>query len=487
MIFGENLRNRRVFMSKRLSTLEFTTRARIVHGDKYDYSRVEYNSSHDKVCIICPEHGEFWQTPNDHLSGKGCRKCAAIATSCRNQSTTKKFIEKAKTIHGDKYDYSLTIYQGSHNKVCIICPKHGEFWQSATNHLCGLGCEKCKNEKVRDLKSKGRDEFIREARVIHGDKYNYDEVIYKNNRSRLRIICPTHGAFYQMAGNHLRGCGCQKCAWEYKNAQKTKSTEDFIVEARKIHGNKFDYSKTIYVGANIKVCITCPIHGDFEQTPSSHIHGTGCPICSTIKASNQLRSSANEFIAKANIVHSFKYNYSQVEYVNAITNVCVICPEHGAFYPTPNNHLRGSGCPICDSSRLELQIQNSFESIEPQKTFPWLKHNKALRLDFYIDDLKVAIECQGIQHFKPVDFAGKGEEWANELYLDLVERDKCKFDLCTQHNIKMIYFFPEDFMQYEGASTYKDKTCFYNLCDLRDYLSNLRLKCPQSLPIQQNN
>lgn len=460
------------FMRK-LTTTEFIMRARGVHGNRYDYSHAVYVSSHVKVCIICPEHGEFLQSPNGHLNGKGCRKCAGVSIGNRNKHTTDNFIEKAKKIHGDKYDYSLVDYQGSHKKVCIICPVHGQFWQSATNHLCGLGCEKCKNEKVRDLKSKGRVEFIHEAKVIHGNKYNYDEIVYKNYRSRLRIICPTHGAFYQMAGNHLKGCGCQKCATEYKKTQITKSTKEFIEEANNVHGYRYDYSKTVYIGANLKVCITCPIHGDFEQTPSSHIHGAGCPICSTIKASNQLRSSAEEFIEKANIVHSFKYDYSKVEYVNAITNVCVICPDHGAFYPTPNNHLRGSGCPICDSSRLELQIQNSFVNIVPQKTFPWLKYNRALRLDFYIESLNIAIECQGIQHFQPVDFAGKGVEWANQLYLELLERDKCKYELCAKHNIKIIYFFPTVFMQYEGASFYMDKICFHDLSELRNYLKKI--------------
>lgn len=353
--------------------------------------------------------------------------------------STSDFIADARKVHGDRYDYSLVDYQGSHKKVCIICPVHGQFWQSATNHLCGLGCEKCKNEKIRELKSKGRDEFIKEARIIHGDKYNYDEVIYKNNRSRLRIICPTHGEFYQMAGNHLKGCGCQKCANEYKNAQKTKSTEEFIAEAKQVHGDRFDYSKTVYVGAHRKVCITCRIHGDFKQDPSSHIKGVGCPICSTIKASDQLRSSAEEFIEKANQIHSFKYDYSKVEYVNAITRVCVICPAHGEFYPTPNNHLRGSGCPQCNESRLEREVRLLLKrhkiDFNSQQTFAWLTFDGNMYLDFFLPEYNIAIECQGIQHFQPIDFFG-GEKAYNEL----AERDKHKRILCKQHHIKIVYY-----------------------------------------------
>ena len=121
-------------MSKRKSNDEFIGEAQLIHHNKYDYSKVEYANNKTKVCIICPEHGEFWQTPSDHLNGKGCPQCAG---NVRCDKDT--FIEKAKHTHNDRYDYSKVEYVNAHTKVCIICPEHGEFWQTPNNHLNGNG------------------------------------------------------------------------------------------------------------------------------------------------------------------------------------------------------------------------------------------------------------------------------------------------------------------------------------------------------------
>ena len=130
-------------MSK-ITTNEIIAKAKLVHGDKYDYSKVDYVKDYIKVCIICPEHGEFWQRPHAHLQGQGCPKCKSKKQTC----TTDEFIAKAKKIHGDKYDYSKVDYSNAHTKVCIICPNHGEFWQTPNNHLRGHGCPKCKRNKL---------------------------------------------------------------------------------------------------------------------------------------------------------------------------------------------------------------------------------------------------------------------------------------------------------------------------------------------------
>lgn len=119
------------------TTEQFIKDSISVHGNKYDYSKVEYKNAITKVCIICPDHGEFWQTPNQHQQGSGCPKCAGL------RITTEEWIKKAKEIHGNKYDYSKVEYRGSKEKVCIICPEHGEFWQIPYNHLNGVGCYEC--------------------------------------------------------------------------------------------------------------------------------------------------------------------------------------------------------------------------------------------------------------------------------------------------------------------------------------------------------
>ena len=149
-------------MSKRKSNDEFIREAQSIHHNRYDYSKVEYANNKTKVCIICPEHGEFWQTPSDHLNGKGCPQCAG---NVRCDKDT--FIEKAKRIHNDRYDYSKVEYVNAHTKVCIICPEHGEFWQTPNNHLNGNGCPLCKNRKIGDGLRDTVEDFTKKSNEIH--------------------------------------------------------------------------------------------------------------------------------------------------------------------------------------------------------------------------------------------------------------------------------------------------------------------------------
>ena len=149
-------------MSKRKSNDEFIREAQSIHHNRYDYSKVEYTNNKTKVCIVCPEHGEFWQTPSDHLNGKGCPQCAG---NVRCDKDT--FIEKAKHMHNDRYDYSKVEYVNAHTKVCIICPEHGEFWQTPNNHLNGNGCPLCKNRKIGDGLRDTVEDFTKKSNEIH--------------------------------------------------------------------------------------------------------------------------------------------------------------------------------------------------------------------------------------------------------------------------------------------------------------------------------
>ena len=153
----------------------FIEKARQIHNDKYDYSKVNYVNSRTKVCIICPTHGEFWQTPHNHLKGYGCAECGK-EKSHLSKITTEDFIVKSKEIHGNKYDYSKACYKTCDIKVCIICPEHGEFWQTPSNHINGSGCPKCANEKRKNTLLKDTKLFIDAATLIHGEKTE-DEII----------------------------------------------------------------------------------------------------------------------------------------------------------------------------------------------------------------------------------------------------------------------------------------------------------------------
>ena len=344
---------------KGLSSEEYIIEAHKVHGDKYDYSKVDYKSKKEKICIICPEHGEFWQIAQSHLSGHGCPKCAIEHCGDTQRLSKEDFISKAKSIHGDKYDYSKVEYVNAQTKVCIICPEHGEFLQIPNAHLRGNGCPKCGGKLVNNT-----EDFISRSNEIHNNKYDYSKVKYINSQTKVCIICPEHGEFWVTPNNHLRGKGCPKCSGKYK------TTQEFIELAKKVHNNKYDYSKTIFVNNATKVCIICPEHGEFWQGPYQHLNGNGCPECAFEKTSERLRLTTKEFIRKACEVHGDKYDYSKVEYVGNNTPVCIICPEHGEFWQTPASHWCGNGCPKCASNYKYT-------------TEEWKKKAKAVHADKY--------------------------------------------------------------------------------------------------------
>ena len=260
-----------------MNTEEFINKANKVHNGKYDYSKVEYVNAKTKICIICPEHGEFWQTPNNHLSGKGCALCANENKLHLYNKSNDKFISEAQMIHNGKYDYSKVEYVNAKTKICIICPEHGEFWQTPHNHLQGQGCPKCSPTLKLN-----KDVFIENSNKKHNGKYDYSKVKYINNRTKVCIICPEHGEFWQTPSNHMYGYGCAKCANSLNAENHTSNTDIFIEKAKLMHLNKYDYSKVKYINNRTKVCIICPEHGEFWQTPDAHLSNKGCPKCGRV-------------------------------------------------------------------------------------------------------------------------------------------------------------------------------------------------------------
>lgn len=353
---------------------------------------------------------------------------------------TKDFIKKAKEVHGNKYDYSKVEYVNNATKVCIICPEHGEFWQKPQRHLSGQRCRKCSCEAIRISHSNTTDDFIKKAKKIHGDKYDYSKVEYVNTNTKVCIICPEHGEFWQTPHNHLAGHLCQKCG----NKVEVLNQDDFIKKAKEIHNEKYDYSKVKYIKSIEKVCIICPEHGEFWQTPHMHLKGAGCPKCGRKRTVASRKLSNDIFIERARKIHGYKYDYSKVECNGGHNKVCIICPEHGEFWQTPSKHLFGRGCPVCSESQIERTVRvwlekNNIEYSKDKK-FDWLINKTNLKLDFYLPKYNIAIECQGIQHFKPIRYFN-GQEGYN--YLTFC--DNLKKKLCSERNIPIIYInYDED-------------------------------------------
>jgi predicted GIY-YIG superfamily endonuclease len=266
-------------MSKRSTSEIFIEKALLIHGNTYDYSEVVYVNNHTKVKILCRIHGIFLQTPNNHLSGQNCPDCGLAAGSCKQTHSKEQFIKKATNIHGSIYDYSLVEYTNSKSKVKIICSNHGLFEQSAKVHTKGNGCSKCGDERVGRFLRYTTEFFLKKAEEVHGDLYDYSKLVYVDCSTKITVTCGIHGDFKQRVFAHLDGRGCRKCAFSKNGEKRIKPTEIFIEESNIRHNNFYSYLKTVYLGRGKKVIITCPRHGDFQQCPSSHSLGQGCPIC----------------------------------------------------------------------------------------------------------------------------------------------------------------------------------------------------------------
>lgn len=261
------------------------------------------------------------------------------------------FIQKVHEIHGDKYDYSKVDYINYSTKVCIICPKHGEFWMTPSNHINGKqGCPKCKFEKQSKephRKSKTTEQFIEDAKKIHVDKYDYSKFIYINNKTKGIIICPKHGEFLQEPSNHLKGMGCPECG---RKIRKRKTTEQFILEAIQKHGNKYSYDKTIYVRKQDKVLIHCNICGtDFWQEASAHLKGQGCPECNknnsiskgeqlVMNILNELKIPFDYQVKEYDCIHNRNFIY---DFVINLNNKKYIIEYNGRQHYIPIEYLGG--------------------------------------------------------------------------------------------------------------------------------------------------
>jgi len=232
--------------NKAYSTKEWIKLA-MEKNSSLDYSKVEYVDKNTKVIIGCPKHGEFLVNPKYFLWSKP--ECPFCAKDSYNENKKESFIIKAKKVHKDKYDYSKVIYNGIDEKVCIICPKHGDFIQKINNHLMGAGCPKCGNEAIGNTKRMTKEEFVRKSRELYGWKFDYSKVEYKGTEKKVCIICPKHGEFWQTPHSHLAKNGCHKCNMEEEGYGRRLTLDEFKKKAQEVHGNMYDYSKVKYINS----------------------------------------------------------------------------------------------------------------------------------------------------------------------------------------------------------------------------------------------
>lgn len=403
----------------KMTTEEFIIKARKVHGGKYDYSKAQYVDAKTKVCIVCPEHGGFWQIPSSHLKGRDCPACAKEKrTKTRKLNLGILSFNEAKIFIKDFCLRSRQEYRNIYEKQLKDAglPKYPE--TAYRKNWCGwndfLSCNKHTNQTkfldydeaqkiASSLGLKSQKEWIEytKSKEFNNEIPKCPQNVYKNKGWKSWGVWL--GTEYINNANRIYLSYSEakkivsrfqiKSVREYTDFSKTKefpknlpkqpqhyykeewvswneflgtnnchrpATDEFISNSKSVHGNKYDYSKVKYINAKTKVCIICPTHGEFWQIPSSHLKSNGCPKC-TFPNTNM---SSEEFVIKAKQVHGDKYDYSKVKYVNIKTKVCIICPKHGEFWQSPENHLSGKGCQNCNglTKQYKFNLLEEFES-----------------------------------------------------------------------------------------------------------------------------
>lgn len=213
---------------QRSNTKKFIEKSKKIHGNIYDYSKVNYVDAHKKVLIICSIHGNFYQKANNHLNGAGCKKCADLERRT-DEKLTKNFIKKIKKIYKDTLVYETLKYEGIFKLCSIECKKHGVFIKQAKLLSDGLGCPSCAKENKKNKISK---DFFEISKKIHKNYYNYSESKYENSHKKIKIICPKHGVFEQTPAHHIQGKGCRQCC--RFNSKGERKIADWL-DSKNIH------------------------------------------------------------------------------------------------------------------------------------------------------------------------------------------------------------------------------------------------------------
>lgn len=314
--------------------------------------------------------------------------------------TQEQFIEKCRAVHGDTYDYSQTVYTLSTAKLTIICRTHGPFEQVANCHTTGRqGCPKCGVTKCSDSRRHTQETAIARLVELHGTSLDFSKTVYSgSNKDKITVTCPVHGDFQRKADAMLQGAGCPKCGKAKSGKWRQGDTDKFVAAAIKVHGDRYDYSKVVYVNSVTPVKIVCKLHGEFEQKPTYHTsNAAGCPLCGIARASKFKLVTFDEFVRQARAVHGDKYEYPEQVLTGTKDDVRIICREHGEFLQRPNNHTNGSGCQKCWSgtSKWEVELQQYLEDAG----FEVLTNQRILgqkEIDVFLPELNLGIELHGL-------------------------------------------------------------------------------------------
>lgn len=359
--------------------------------------------------------------------------------------TKEQFIVNFKKKFPNKhFDFSESAYENTKVKIHVKCEK-GHIFEIRPNDLMnGYGCNICGGTKKMN-----NDDFIKKANKIHNGYFSYEHTFLKNVNSKVIVTCPIHGDIEVKANNHLNGANCRFCSKEkithkisrlqkVNSSTKKLSSDDFKQKLYNKWGEKYTVKDNEeYIKNNVPIMIICKEHGEFPITPNHILSGQGCPICS--KNKKKTREEIIQCIKKAQPYSD--YDFSKVVYRNIHTPIELKCNKCGTtFFNSPSNLIfYKNGCQGCNQSSIENEIeyilQDNKITYEKQKTFGWLKYKRLLRLDFYLPDYKLAIECQGIQHFKEIVFGNNRTCLKEDTF-----KDNLKRKLCKENNVNILYY-----------------------------------------------
>jgi len=460
-------------MPRKKSFEEFIIEASTLHNNKYDYSKVVYKNSSEKVVVTCKSHGDYLILPQKHLIGQGCRICNGYIAL-----TQQSFIERSKNKHGELYDYSKTEVISKNDKVVIICNIHGEFEQLPGNHIKGQGCPSC----AQILRTKNQrytsQEFINSVRTVHFNKYDYSKVNYINSQTKVEIVCPIHRSFFMKPNSHYNGQGCPQCGRIDAKNNIALDYSVFLERAENIHHNRYAYQQESYVNYTSKMKMYCDEHGFFEQTPHSHISmNSGCPKCGNIRTSNKNQKGWNVVHDLFLVAHGNKYEYDQTSFEDVSEKMKIKCKEHGWFTQKPYTHYGGSGCNKCAVEEVHEKQKIDFKEFVKRslsKHGNTFNYNKSSFTDIFT---AIEIECSkhGLFSQKPRDhYRGSGcpkcissrGETLVRLILEehniLYEEQKKFENLMNKNKLRCDFYLPEynTVIEYNGLQHYEPISVF---------------------------
>ena len=395
---------------KRLNQQEFDKRVRLFHGKKYQYDFSEYTNQRSILNVNCKKHGKFSITAANFIVGKGCKDCGIEAASKKRRLSTKEWIAKAQSVHGNRYDYSKSNYLGAHEYITITCSQHGDFLQKAGNHVSlGRGCRKCSGiSKIHENKEKilSQEEFLERCKKAHkGSLLTFDRAQYTGAKNKVVVLCELHGEQKIVAGNLMRGAGCKHCSTMKNSETRRTSVAEFVDRASGLYETSYDYSQVSFKNLHEKITVTCPMHGAWNVIAANHIIGkSGCPTCRSIEFADNAKQinslSTEDFIVLSIKAHGHKYNYSDTCYSHSNEKVTIECKKHGKFTQTARLHIVGKGCPKCaNEHKSEIASSDSDEMLSRFREIHGNRYSYSLPKKIKYHD-KIDIYCKQHGNFK---------------------------------------------------------------------------------------